>query len=92
MFKRVIWTGVGYGLGMGTSLYVQRRVRRAIVSHTPDQLRETAVSQSRRAVDTTRHLAHRARRYGINVAEATREGRAAMQREHDSLRREYGAA
>lgn len=28
MFKRAIWMGTGYGLGMGTSWWVKRKVRR----------------------------------------------------------------
>lgn len=30
MFKRVVWMGTGYGLGMGTSWWVKRKVQREV--------------------------------------------------------------
>lgn len=50
MFKRVIWTGVGYGLGFGSSIYVQRKVKRA-VERAPDLVRAEAAVRSRAAAD-----------------------------------------
>ena len=55
MFKRVIWTGVGYGLGVGSSVLVQRKVKRTVTRtverYTPAQLREQATAKGRAVVD-----------------------------------------
>ncbi|NNE72689.1 MAG: hypothetical protein HKN26_03420 [Acidimicrobiales bacterium] len=55
MFKRVIWTGVGYGLGVGSSVLVQRKVKRTVTKtverYTPAQLREQAAAKGRAVVD-----------------------------------------
>ncbi|MDH3706107.1 MAG: hypothetical protein OES57_08570 [Acidimicrobiia bacterium] len=69
MFKRVIWTGVGYGLGFGSSIYVQRKVKRA-VERAPDRVRAEAAVRSRAAAD-------RAKVIVTEVRAVVRESRAA---------------
>ena len=56
MFKRVIWTGVGYGLGLSSSIYVQRKVRRA-VEKTPEKVRSEAAARTRAAADRAKVIA-----------------------------------
>ncbi|MDH4168223.1 MAG: hypothetical protein OEW42_01410 [Acidimicrobiia bacterium] len=56
MFKRVIWTGVGYGLGLSSSIYVQRKVRRA-VENAPEKVRSEAAARSRAAADRAKVIA-----------------------------------
>lgn len=68
MFKRLIWTGVGYGLGVGSSVYVQRRVKRA-VEQAPERIRAEASARSRAA-------AARARTLGTGIVAVVRESRA----------------
>ena len=36
--KRVFWLGVGYGAGLGSSLYAARKVRAAARRYSPDGL------------------------------------------------------
>ena len=47
MFKRVVWTGVGYGLGLGSSVLVQRKVKRAVERYTPESVRVEAAERSK---------------------------------------------
>lgn len=85
MPKRTFWATVGYGLGLGTSLYVQRRVRRTVRRYVPEDVRrEVAVRGS--------ELVRRARITGNEVVAAVREGRQAMREEEALLRAEYGLA
>ncbi len=56
MFKRVVWTGVGYGLGLGSSVYVQRKVKKTVERYTPEHLRDEAVGRSKEAVNKVRDL------------------------------------
>ncbi len=54
MFKRVVWTGVGYGLGLGSSVYVQRKVKKTVERYTPEHLRVEAAERSKDAVKAVR--------------------------------------
>ena len=50
MLKRVVWTGVGYSMGLASSIYVQRRVRRTVERYTPEQVRHDVATQQLREV------------------------------------------
>jgi len=80
--KRVFWASTGYALGLGSSLYVQRRVRLAVDRYTPEEVR-------RQVADRTRDLADRARRTAIDLREAAIEGRVAMRESESELRAEF---
>ena len=55
MFKRVIWTGVGYGLGVGSSMYVQKQVKKKVTKtverYTPENVRTAVVTKSKDLAD-----------------------------------------
>ncbi len=55
MFKRVIWTGVGYGLGVGSSMYVQKQVKKKVTKtverYTPENVRTAVVAKSKDLAD-----------------------------------------
>lgn len=82
MFKRATWTVVGYGMGIGSSLYVQRRVRRAMARYTPAHVRHDL---ARRGKD----MSGRARALGADAAAALREGREVMRSNELDLRDQY---
>lgn len=63
MFKRTFWFGVGSVVGLGSSVYVQRRVKRA-TAQLPERVQ--------------RHVGDAARRVGSDVRGAVVEGRQAM--------------
>ncbi len=58
MFKRVVWTGVGYGLGVGSSMVVQRvvknKVKKTVERYTPEHIRVEATERSKEAVNRVR--------------------------------------
>lgn len=72
MFKRVFWLSVGVVVGWGGSLWLQRRMRRAIERYMPERL----------AVD----VSNKARSFGADLRDAAREGRAAMRAQERWLR------
>ena len=73
MFKRVIWTGVGYGLGLGTSIYVQRKVRRA-VDRAPERVRAEMSQRGRVVAQRARVITSDVRHIVRESREATRGG------------------
>ncbi len=82
MAKRTFWTGVGYSAGIATSVYVQRRVRRAVRRVAPSEVREVVGARGLAIID-------RARIVGDAVVGAVREGRATMRETEQGLRAEY---
>jgi hypothetical protein len=82
MPKRTFWTGVGYSAGIASSIYVQRRVRRAVRRVAPTEIREAVGARGAAVVD-------RARAVGDTVVGAVREGRAAMRETEEQLREAY---
>jgi hypothetical protein len=82
MPKRTFWTTVGYSAGVATSLYVQKRVRRAVRRVAPPEVRDAVGARGAAIVD-------RARSVGDTVAGAVRDGRSTMRRTEDELRAEY---
>ncbi len=71
MFKRAFWFGAGTVAGLGSSVYVQRRVKRA-AAHLPDRVQQEVTGA--------------ARRVGRGVKAAATEGRAAMRVREAELR------
>lgn len=82
MPKRTFWTTVGYGAGVATSVYVQKRVRRVVRRVAPTEVREVLGSRGSAVVG-------RVRTVGDTVVGAVREGRAAMRDTERDLRAEY---
>ena len=82
MPKRMFWTTIGYGAGIATSVYAQRRVRRVVRRVAPPEMREVVGARGTAIVD-------RARTVGDSVVGAVREGRAAMRETEQELRTEY---
>lgn len=81
--KRTFWTSVGYGAGLASSVYVQRRVRKVVRRVAPAEVRQVAATRSSA-------IAGKARNAGDNVVGALREGRAAMRATERDLRDEFG--
>lgn len=72
MPKRTFWFVTGTAAGLGSSLWVQRRVRTAVERYVPETLQE-------RAADA-------ARRVGPAVRDAVTEGRDAMRAREAEMR------
>jgi len=75
VFKRLFWLTVGTLLGLGGSLWAQRRLRQQIERYKPEQV-------TRRAFDTARALAE-------DVRAAARQGREAQREREESLREQF---
>ncbi len=80
--KRIIWTGVGYSLGIGSSVYVQRRVRRTVERYAPAKVRGEVADRSRVLVERSRDLA-------FDLRDAARDGVAAMRQVERELIDEF---
>ncbi|MDW3218851.1 MAG: hypothetical protein R8F63_09590 [Acidimicrobiales bacterium] len=80
--KRIFWGAVGYGAGISTSVYVQRRVRRAVEHYTPEQIRHDVQVRGRQMAD-------RARDVVVDLRDAAADGVATMRAREDELRREF---
>ena len=79
--KRIFWGSVGYAAGISTSVYVQRRVRRAVEHYTPEQIRADVSTKGR-------EVAGKARDVVIDLREAAADGVATMRAREAELRRE----
>jgi len=79
MAKRTFWTTVGYGAGLASSLYVQRRVRRVMRLVAPPEVFGSVGARGEAIVGRVRGV-------GDTVAGAVREGRAAMRETEQELR------
>jgi hypothetical protein len=75
VFKRLFWLSVGTVLGLGGSLWAQRRFRRQIERYKPEQM-------TLRAVASVRGL-------GDDVRAAARQGRDAKREREEMLRSQY---
>ena len=80
--KRIFWSSVGYAAGISTSVYVQRRVRRAVEYYTPEQVREDVAARSRQVADKAREAV-------VDLREAAVEGVETMREREAELRREF---
>jgi hypothetical protein len=74
--KRVVWLGIGTGLGFGMSRRINRAMRRTVERYSPERLATDASSA--------------ARRMGAQVADALAEGRTAMHERERQLRNSMG--
>ncbi|MEM7142653.1 MAG: hypothetical protein AAF548_16645 [Actinomycetota bacterium] len=81
--KRMFWGSVGYAAGISTSVYVQRRVRRAVEHYTPEQIRHDVSEKGRQ-------VAERAKDAVVDLREAAADGVATMKAREVELRREFG--
>jgi hypothetical protein len=80
--KRIFWSGVGYAAGISTSVYVQRRVRRAVEHYTPEQVRHDMSVRGRQVADKARDVV-------IDLREAAAEGVDTMRAREQELREEF---
>jgi hypothetical protein len=74
MLKRVVWWSTGAAMGFGSSLWVQRKVRRTVQQYTPDVVQQKVQDS--------------ARRIGPTMKAAVGEGRAAMREREQQLEAE----
>lgn len=74
MLKRVVWWSTGAAMGFGSSLWVQRKVRRTVQQYTPEVVQQRVQSS--------------ARRIGPTVRAAVGEGRNAMRARERQLEAE----
>ena len=77
MFKRLFWLTVGTLLGLGSSFWAQRRLRRAVRRIAPEHVR--------------RQLSWWARNLLADLRAAAAEGRAAMREREAALRAQFRA-
>lgn len=89
--RRIIWTGLGYSLGLGTSFYVQKRMRRTVERIAPEQVRADVSAKSRATVERAKGTVDRAREVVIDLREAAQEGVDTMRREKADLLAEFDA-
>jgi hypothetical protein len=75
VFKRLFWLTVGTLVGLASSFWAQRRLRRAVERYAPDQV-------ARRVSWSVRKLAD-------DVRAAVADGRAAMREREASLRDQF---
>ncbi len=74
MLRRLFWLFLGVGVGLGSSLWVTRRVKQAAARYTPARL--------------SNDLTTSVRRLGHDLRLAVQEGREAMQKREAELRNE----
>lgn len=72
MFKRLTWMTMGTGMGVGLTLWGQRKARARLARYQPNRV----------ATD----IADGARRWGSGLRSAAEEGRHAMRRREEELR------
>jgi len=77
MFKRVMWMGIGAGIGAGASLWAEHKVRRRVERYTPHGMAKQMTVATRRVRDDLAVAADEGRR-GMREREA--ELRAGMVR------------
>jgi hypothetical protein len=80
MMKRLRWTVIGAGLGIGAYVYVKRKIREAIPKagrHLAEDVRDLAGDVKETAGDL-----------GARLREAVAEGRVAMAEREEELRRQ----
>ncbi|MCQ3806184.1 MAG: hypothetical protein OXB92_04065 [Acidimicrobiaceae bacterium] len=82
--KRTFWAATGFTLGFGSSVYLQKRLRRAVERYSPEQVRRGVTDVSRRAATKTRDLIS-------DLREAAQDGSEAMRQTEHDLRSEFVA-
>jgi hypothetical protein len=48
MFRRVFWLFLGMGVGLGSSVWVTRRVKQTVARYTPERLSGDAAESARK--------------------------------------------
>ena len=89
--RRIIWTSVGYSLGLGTSFYIQKRMRHAIQRIAPEQVRADVSAKGKATVGRAKDTVDRVRDVAIDLRDAAHDGVEAMRRERDDLLTEFDA-
>ena len=72
MIRRLFWLSVGAGLGFGSSLWLQRRLREAVARYAPERV----------SADVTASI----KGFGADVRLAVANGREAMRERETELR------
>ncbi len=80
--KRMFWTGIGYSLGIGSWIFVQRRVKQTVERYAPAEVRSNVA-------DRGRDVAQRSRTRATEVRDAAREGMAVMRQVERDLIEEF---
>ncbi len=88
--RRLFWTGLGWSLGLGTSVWVQRRARRAVARLAPPAVRDELAARGAEVVDRSRSAAVSAREGLADLRRALEEGRRVRRRTEEALRAEFG--
>jgi hypothetical protein len=70
MFKRVRWVVIGFGAGIGASVYAYKTMRKTVDKHTTPELRDAG---------------RKANAFRRDVQAAVSEGRVAMHEREDEL-------
>ena len=68
MRRRALWLIMGWAAGLSSSVWVQRRLRRAVVRYTPEHLRNDLTARGS-------DLANRVRRFSSELNEASQASR-----------------
>ena len=82
--KRTFWAATGFTLGVGSSVYLQKRLRRAVERYTPEQVRQDVAGAGKRAAARTRDLIS-------DLRDAAQQGSETMRQEEQDLRSEFAA-
>ena len=82
--KRTFWAATGFTLGVGSSVYLQKRLRRAVERYTPEQVRQDVTGAGKRVAARTRDLIS-------DLREAAQQGGETMRQEEQDLRSEFAA-
>ncbi|MCY3850227.1 MAG: hypothetical protein OXF75_05425 [Acidimicrobiaceae bacterium] len=80
--KRTFWAATGFTLGVGSSVYLQKRLRRAVERYTPEQVRQDVAGAGKRVAAKTRDLL-------ADLRDAAQQGSETMRRTEQDLRAEF---
>lgn len=80
--KRTFWATTGFALGVGSSVYVQKRLRRAVERYTPEQVRRDLAGAGKRVAARTRDLL-------ADLRDAAQQGGETIRRTEQDLRSEF---
>ena len=89
--KRLVTLGVGYGLGLATSVYVRKRLRRAADRVAPERLRAEAAARGSDLAAQARATVERAKERVSDLRDAAAEGMDTMRQANSELQAEFGA-
>ena len=81
--KRTFWAATGFTLGVGSSIYLQKRLRRAVERYAPEQVRQDVAGAGKRVAARTRDLM-------TDLRDAAQQGTETMRQEEQDLRAAFG--